>query len=72
MFRFLFFALLFISLALANTAEGGKTAAWITLDGDVDPGMSDYANRAIAEAVAKNGYDCFRSKHLRRPSGCGF
>jgi len=54
MFRLLFFALFSFSLALANTAEGGKTAAWITLDGDVDPGMSDYASRAIAEAVAKN------------------
>jgi len=53
MFRFLFFALFYASLALANS-EGSKTAAWITLDGDVDPGMSDYANRAIAEAVAKN------------------
>ncbi len=51
MFRFLFLTL--ISLAFATSAEGGKTAAWITLEGDVDPGMSDYAKRAIAEAVAK-------------------
>ncbi|MDR1812759.1 MAG: ATP-dependent Clp protease proteolytic subunit [Candidatus Fibromonas sp.] len=51
MFRFLFLTL--ISLAFANSAEGGKTAAWIILEGDVDPGMSDYAKRAIAEAVAK-------------------
>jgi len=48
MIRFLF--LIFFSLAFADS---GKVAAWITLDGDVDPGMSDYANRAIAEAVSK-------------------
>jgi membrane-bound serine protease (ClpP class) len=53
MFHFLFTILFFISFAFANTVEAGKTAAWITLDGDVDPGMSDYAKRAIAEAVAK-------------------
>ncbi len=34
-----------------STAVAGKTAAWITLEGDVDPGMNDYARRAIAEAV---------------------
>ena len=31
-----------------------KTAAWITLEGDVDPGMYDYTARAIGEAVQKN------------------
>jgi membrane-bound serine protease (ClpP class) len=54
MFHFLFFVLFSVSLALANTAAEGKTAAWITLEGDVDQGMNDYASRAIAEAVAKN------------------
>ena len=38
----------------ANSANAGKTAAWITLEGDVDPGMNDYTQRAIAEALAKN------------------
>ena len=45
---------IFFSFSLALAAEDGKTAAWITLDGDVDPGMNDYIGRAIAEAVAKN------------------
>lgn len=31
-----------------------STAAWINLNGDVDIGMKDYAERAIAEAVKKN------------------
>ncbi|GHV16648.1 hypothetical protein AGMMS49938_16850 [Fibrobacterales bacterium] len=31
-----------------------KKAAWIKLEGDVDPGMNDYARRAIAEASSKN------------------
>jgi len=55
MIRFLFLTLMFFFIAFANPAEleSGKVAAWITLDGDVDPGMSDYANRAIAEAVSK-------------------
>jgi len=46
MFRFLI--LILISVAFAD-----KTAAWITLEGDVDPGMNDYTRRAIAEAVSK-------------------
>jgi len=48
-----FFLLTFFSffLAFANTAD--KITAWIVLEGDVDLGMSDYAKRAIAEAVAK-------------------
>jgi membrane-bound serine protease (ClpP class) len=56
MFRFLFFA--FFVLAFANTSEvqpdiGGKTAAWIILEGDVDDGMNNYTKRAIAEAIAQ-------------------
>jgi membrane-bound serine protease (ClpP class) len=47
MFRLLVPLLFSLSFAYA------KTAAWITLEGDVDPGMSDYANRAIAEAISK-------------------
>ncbi len=31
-----------------------KSAAWITLEGDVDPGMYEYTARAIGEAVEKN------------------
>ncbi|MCL1967257.1 MAG: ATP-dependent Clp protease proteolytic subunit [Fibromonadales bacterium] len=58
MIRFIFLTFFAFSIVFANTAEpgdnpAGKVAAWITLDGDVDPGMSDYANRAIAEAVSK-------------------
>jgi membrane-bound serine protease (ClpP class) len=50
-----FFTLILISaiFAFANPEAEGKTAAWITLEGDVDPGMSDYARRAIAEAVSR-------------------
>ncbi|MDR2553857.1 MAG: ATP-dependent Clp protease proteolytic subunit [Fibromonadaceae bacterium] len=61
MIRLFFLALMVFSIAFANPVEPelgnnptGKVAAWITLDGDVDPGMSDYANRAIAEAISKN------------------
>jgi len=61
MIRFLFLTFFAFSIVFANTVEtqpgnnsAGKVAAWITLDGDVDPGMSDYTNRAIAEAVSKN------------------
>jgi membrane-bound serine protease (ClpP class) len=54
MFHLLLFILISISLAFASADSASKTAAWITLDGDVDPGMADYAKRAIAEAVAKN------------------
>ena len=43
-----------IALVFANAGAEGKTAAWITLEGDVDPGMNDYARRAIEEAVSKN------------------
>jgi membrane-bound serine protease (ClpP class) len=50
MIRFLFLTFFSFSFSFAST---DKVAAWITLDGDVDPGMSDYANRAIAEAVSK-------------------
>ncbi|MCL2260952.1 MAG: ATP-dependent Clp protease proteolytic subunit [Fibromonadales bacterium] len=46
-----FILLVFFSFAIA--AEDGKIAAWITLDGDVDPGMNDYISRAIADAVSK-------------------
>jgi len=57
MFRIFFLTLISLSFAFANSAENsaedGKTAAWITLEGDVDLGMSDYTKRAIAEAVAK-------------------
>ncbi|MDR2732567.1 MAG: ATP-dependent Clp protease proteolytic subunit [Fibromonadaceae bacterium] len=45
--------LFLILLCLSSAFADGKTAAWITLEGDVDPGMKDYASRAIAEAVAK-------------------
>lgn len=42
-------------LALSFLCESAlaKTAAWISLEGDVDPGMYDYAARAIHEAVEK-------------------
>jgi len=30
-----------------------KVAAWVTLNGDVDAGLKDYANRAITEALSK-------------------
>ncbi|MDR3001860.1 MAG: ATP-dependent Clp protease proteolytic subunit [Fibromonadaceae bacterium] len=50
MFRFFLIAFL-LSFAFANES---KTAAWITIDGDIDQGMSHYVNRAIAEAVSKN------------------
>jgi len=53
MFRFLIFILISTIFAFAGTETEGKTAAWITLEGDVDPGMNDYARRAIAEAVAR-------------------
>jgi membrane-bound serine protease (ClpP class) len=55
MFRSLILiTLILISVAPAFASEPqGKTAAWITLEGDVDPGMNDYARRAIAEAVAR-------------------
>jgi membrane-bound serine protease (ClpP class) len=56
-----FLSFIFFSIALVNAVEvdtvnakpASKTAAWITLEGDVDPGMADYTRRAIAEAVAK-------------------
>ncbi len=35
-------------------AAQGLNAAWITLEGDVDPAMNDYVRRAIAEARAGN------------------
>lgn len=38
--------------AAAGTEE--LSAAWITLEGDVDPGMNDYVRRAIAEARKQN------------------
>jgi len=54
MFRFFTLILISSIFAFAAGAETeGKTAAWITLEGDVDPGMNDYARRAIAEAVAR-------------------
>jgi membrane-bound serine protease (ClpP class) len=37
-----------------STQTGELRAAWITLEGDVDPGMNDYVRRAIAEARAQN------------------
>jgi len=48
------FYILFLILISISFANVDKTAAWITLEGDVDPGMADYAKRAIADAVAKN------------------
>ena len=60
---FLFILLLTSFLfAGAGTQDGsealpknaGKTAVWITLDGDVDPGMNNYARRAIADAMKTN------------------
>lgn len=33
---------------------GSKHAVWITLEGDVDPGMNDYVRRAIADAREQN------------------
>jgi len=53
MFRFLTLILISAIFAFANSEAEGKTAAWITLEGDVDPGMNDYARRAIAEAVSR-------------------
>jgi membrane-bound serine protease (ClpP class) len=60
MIRFLFltffsFSLVFVSLAEAEPGSNptNKVAAWVTLDGDVDAGMSDYVRRAIAESVSK-------------------
>jgi len=53
MFRFFILILIGTIFAFADTEAEGKTAAWITLEGDVDSGMSDYARRAIAEAVAR-------------------
>ncbi len=52
----LFFLVLLLSSVLFATAEDtasspSKSAAWITLEGDVDPGMNDYTRRAIAEAL---------------------
>ena len=46
------FILLFVLFLTGFT--WAKTAVWISLDGDVDPGMYDYAARAIGEAVQKN------------------
>ena len=51
MLRFILPILILASFALAEGES--KIAAWITLEGDVDPGMNDYARRAIAEASAK-------------------
>jgi membrane-bound serine protease (ClpP class) len=45
---------LILSILFCISFAFSTTAAWITLDGDVDMGMKDYAERAIAEAVAKN------------------
>ncbi|GBU24233.1 hypothetical protein R83H12_00861 [Fibrobacteria bacterium R8-3-H12] len=53
MFRSLTLILISAIFAFAGTETEGKTAAWITLEGDVDPGMNDYARRAIAQAVSK-------------------
>lgn len=44
------FCFFFIGLGIS----WGKSAVWINLEGDVDPGMYDYAARAIGEAVQKN------------------
>ena len=44
--------------------NAGKTAVWITLDGDADPGMNDFARRAIADAMKTNpDYIIFRSEY---------
>jgi membrane-bound serine protease (ClpP class) len=60
MICFLFLTLFSFSLAFASSKDAepannptGKVASWITLEGDVDPGMSDYVRRAIAEATSK-------------------
>ncbi len=45
---------LFLTFLLGISLASAKTAAWITLEGDVDPGMYEYAARAISEAVKKN------------------
>lgn len=45
---------LFLLVLTTWTFSSAKTAAWITLEGDVDPGMYDYAARAIGDAVEKN------------------
>lgn len=47
------FLFLFVLIAWIGISPA-KTAAWITLEGDVDPGMYDYAARAIGEAVQRN------------------
>ncbi|MCL2102141.1 MAG: ATP-dependent Clp protease proteolytic subunit [Fibromonadales bacterium] len=49
--KFLLAVFFLVSFAFASES---KTAAWITIDGDIDGGMSDYVSRAIAEAVSKN------------------
>ncbi|HSQ40926.1 MAG TPA: nodulation efficiency protein D (NfeD) family protein, partial [Fibrobacteraceae bacterium] len=39
------------SSSSASVSFEGQTAAWITLEGDVDQGMADYTKRAINEAM---------------------
>lgn len=51
-FQNIFLALL--SVFFLSEFAFSKTAAWITLEGDVDPGMYEYAARAIGDAVQKN------------------
>ena len=46
--------ILILTIFACTVFASAKTAAWITLEGDVDPGMYDYTARAIGEAVQKN------------------
>lgn len=49
-----FVQIILCSLFTCLSFSWGKTAAWITLEGDVDPGMYEYTARAIGDAVQKN------------------
>ncbi|MDY3922402.1 MAG: NfeD family protein [Hallerella porci] len=46
--------LIFLLLLSFAGIASAKTAAWISLEGDVDPGMYEYTARAIGDAVQKN------------------
>ena len=46
--------ILFLAVVASLSIATAKTAAWITLEGDVDPGMYEYTARAISEAVKTN------------------
>ena len=46
--------ILLLTIFACTVFASAKTAVWITLEGDVDPGMYDYTARAIGEAAQKN------------------